>query len=291
MFSLQPFPALCDIICIVGYCTRVVTADVVRLVVPPERDYTERFVVQIKRWKLFVGSRFCRYQSGDACCCCCSFRDLVFRLFNCGLSILWRVEKGKKILNLPDFFRLWRLSCLLWIGASNYSYAAPVIRSLQCLAPGKKEEAAWKDRSGPFRAWTAQRFWTMIIAARCCFALNSARWKLLSAILAWPSCRILGSSLQRNTVTCYVQLSWTLWHSPQEKKSMTSSRTELGLDLHSHAVQCGHEANKQLTPSLGANQLERLNWFSPQLSSTLFVVMAVFVVPGMVVLVIWVWSW
>jgi hypothetical protein len=88
-----------------------------------------------------------------------------------------------------------------------------------------------------------------------------------------------------------VQLSWTLWHSPQEKKRITSSRTELGLDLHSHAVQCGHEGNKQPTPSLGANQLERLNWFSPQLSSTLFVVMAVFVVPGMVVLVKWVWSW
>jgi hypothetical protein len=35
------------------------------------------------------------------------------------------------------------------------------------------------------------------------------------------------------------------------------------------------EANKQPTPSLGVNQSERLNWFSPQLNSTLFVVMAV----------------
>ncbi len=35
------------------------------------------------------------------------------------------------------------------------------------------------------------------------------------------------------------------------------------------------EANKQPTPSLGVNQSEHLNWFSPQLSSTLFVVMAV----------------
>jgi hypothetical protein len=51
------------------------------------------------------------------------------------------------------------------------------------------------------------------------------------------------------------------------------------------------EANKRPTRSLGGNQLELLNWFSPQLSSTLFVVMVVFVVPGMVVLVKWVWSW
>jgi hypothetical protein len=49
-----------------------------------------------------------------------------------------------------------------------------------------------------------------------------------------------------------VQLSWTLWHSPHEKKSMTSSRTELGLDLHSHAVQCGHEGKQTANPQLGS---------------------------------------
>jgi hypothetical protein len=44
-------------------------------------------------------------------------------------------------------------------------------------------------------------------------------------------------------------------------------------------------------PQLGSKPVGAFDWFSPQLSSTLFVVMAVFVVPGMVVLVKWVSSW
>ncbi len=54
------------------------------------------------------------------------------------------------------------------------------------------------------------------------------------------------------------------------------SKWTFALDLHSHAVQCGHEVKQTANPpAWEQNQLERLNWFSPQVSSTLFVIMAV----------------
>ncbi len=62
-----------------------------------------------------------------------------------------------------------------------------------------------------------------------------------------------------------MQLSCTLWHSPQEKKRITSSRTELGRDLQSHAVQCGHE--RQTNSQLGSKPVGAFELF---FSSTKF---------------------